>query len=271
MFNLIRDYWNRKSTVHVLKFSEKSISNLAEYNRIVGSTLIQIFFRSVRECCSSALSRLSKSHFSMLCTVCLHGLVKKNKCSGIAGLVKNIFFSCLQLIVKLAKSLRVLFHGRASHCKYYILLKNLIAVINSLQNVVQALWLKTIYLLVKATFFCRDCRVPFTCTLSVNLSLFKQTLPFGEKQHFFPHSQCFIMIYLILENCVCCYIQLDAADSLSAQIFEQQAEQPLEYSTCHGLIRTPAAVRDTCFLLCLVPAHAASPLRAGQQFAELKN
>lgn len=113
---------------------------------------------------------------------------KKNKCSGIAGLVKNIFFSCLQLIVKLAKSLRVLFHGRASHCKYYILLKNLIAVINSLQSVVQALWLKTIYLLVKATFFCRDCRVPFTCTLSVNLSLFKQTLPFGEKQHFFPHS-----------------------------------------------------------------------------------
>lgn len=119
----------------------------------------------------------------MLCTVCLHGLVKKNKCSGIAGLVKNIFFSCLQLIVKLAKSLRVLFHGRASHCKYYILLKNLIAVINSLKNVVQALWLKTIYLLVKATFFCRDCRVPFTCTLSVNLSLFKQTLPF-----FLTHS-----------------------------------------------------------------------------------
>lgn len=152
MFNLIRDYWNRKSTVHVLKFSEKSFSNLAEYNHIVDSTLIQIFFRSVRECCSSVLSRLRKSHFSVLCAVCLYGLVKNN-CSGIAGLLKNIYFSCLQLIVKLAKSLRVLFHDRASHCKYYILLKNLIAVMNCLQNLVQALWLKTIYMLVKATFF----------------------------------------------------------------------------------------------------------------------
>lgn len=67
----------------------------------------------------------------MLCTVSLHGLVK-DKCSGVAGLVKNTFFSCLQLTLKLAKSLGVHFHNRASHCKYYILLKNLIAVINSL-------------------------------------------------------------------------------------------------------------------------------------------
>lgn len=67
----------------------------------------------------------------MLCTVSLHGLVK-NKCSGTATLVKNTFFSCLQLIVKLAKSFRVHFHDRASHCKYYTLSINLIAVINRL-------------------------------------------------------------------------------------------------------------------------------------------
>lgn len=60
MFNLIRDYWNRKATVHVLKFTEKSISNLAEYSRVVGCTLIHFFFGTVRVCCSS-LSRLSKT------------------------------------------------------------------------------------------------------------------------------------------------------------------------------------------------------------------
>jgi len=34
MINLIEDYWNRKLTVHVLKFSEKSIRKLAEYSGI---------------------------------------------------------------------------------------------------------------------------------------------------------------------------------------------------------------------------------------------
>lgn len=94
MVNLVRDQWNRKSTVPVLKISEKSIRKLTEYCGVVDLTLIHSFFCSVRECCCSAVNRLSKSHLSMLCTVYLDGLAKKTP-SVLAQLGWLLIFSLM--------------------------------------------------------------------------------------------------------------------------------------------------------------------------------
>lgn len=44
MINLIRDYWNSKSSVHVLKISEKSVRKLIEYSGVVDLSLNHSFF-----------------------------------------------------------------------------------------------------------------------------------------------------------------------------------------------------------------------------------